>query len=224
MEPERPIQVSHRPNGVFESLTSLALGMALVGRDVLSERIEGWVEGSDEGTADEVAVDSPLGLAAIGLTVEVQRSIVRSVAVANAVGSSLASASRSVGTLPGFAQLASMSKVVLEPVARPAERAWDHLVELGREKEATARALAGTALRSSTDVAFHEVTVRAIEEVARNETARDILREETVGMGEAAVDEVRGLAREADDRLEKIARTLFRRRVRNPLATGEQPV
>jgi hypothetical protein len=223
MQPEHPIQVSQRGQGVFESLTSLALGMALVGRDVLSERIEGWVEGSDEEAPDVAVVDSPLGLAAIGLTVEVQRSIVRSVAVANAVGSSLVGASRAIGSLPGFAQMASMSGA-LKPVTRPAERAWDHLVELGREKEATARALAGTALRSSTDVAFREVTIRAIEEVAQNETARDILREETVGMGEAAVDEVRGLAREADDRLEKIARTLFRRRVRTPLATGEQPV
>ena len=123
---------------------------------------------------------------------------------------------RSVAERTGAARIGASAWDRLEPLTAPIERRVTRLVEIGKDQESKARSLADSAFRGMTDVSIREVTVRAVEEVARSDKAREVLRAETMGAAEAAVEEVREIAKEADSRLESVARSIFKRPARRP--------
>ncbi len=198
-------------------LSSLVLGAALFGRDVLAESMRGLETRAAEPPAAPVEGGSPLRYATVGLIFEGERIAVRSMRQLGRATSAGLHLTRSVADSTGATKVGAGIWGLLSPISAPVERQLAHLVEVGKEQEAKARSLADSAFRGVTEVSIGEVTVRAVEGVAHSEKVREVLRAESMGAAEAAVDEVRGIAKEADTRLENIARAIFRRGRPRPL-------
>jgi hypothetical protein len=203
-----------QPESLIGSVTSLVLGVALLGRKALSDTLQGL----DDRTATPVRAPngSTFDAVALGLFFEGQRIALRSARQVARVGSAGLDATRSIVDAAGATNAGARTWTVVRPLTEPVQRSVNRLAKIGKEQEAKALSLAEAAFSGVTEVSIREVTVRAVEEVARSDKAREVLRAETMGAAEAAVDEVRGIAKEADSRLEHVARSIFRRPMRNP--------
>ena len=200
---------------LVNSLTSLALGVALYGREALAERLQGF-EARTAPSPDRIPSGSVVDALMVGLLFEGQRVAIRSARQVTRATSAGLQLTRSIAEAAGAAEVGARTWAVVRLLAGPIERRLNRLVVVGREQEVKALSLAEAAFRGVTEVSIREVTVRAVEEVARSDKAREVLRAETMGAAEAAVDEVREIAKEADSRLENIARSIFRRPIRRP--------
>ncbi len=201
---------------IVDSLSSLILGAALIGRDALAETLQELEVQSPDPAAPAVS-GSVIDAAAVGLLVEGQRIAIRSARQIARTGSAGMRMTRSIAEATVGTQVGARAWSALQPLGGPFERRFNQLVELGRQQQAKARSQADSAFRGMTEGSIREVTVRAVEEVARSEEAREVIRVQTMGAAEAAVDEVRGITKEADSRLENLARSIFGRSPRPPV-------
>jgi hypothetical protein len=195
---------------IVDSLSSLILGAALIGRDALADTLQELEVQSPDPTAPSIGC-SVIDAAAVGLLVEGQRIAIRTARQVARTGSAGMQMTRSIAEATVGTQVGARAWAALQPLAGPFERRFNQLVEVGRQQEAKARSQADSAFRGMTEGSIREVTVRAVEEVARSEGAREVIRVQTMGVAEATVDEVRGIAKDADSRLENLARSIFGR-------------
>ena len=222
--PEPPPITERDTEGLVGPLTSLVLGAALFGRDALSNTLRELEHRTTDPAPPPPVNGSTLDHAVVGLLFESERFVTRSVRRAAHVGAQGLQMTRSAAEATGAARVGAWAWSVLQPVSSPVERRLARLVEVGKEQEARARSLADTAFRGVTEVSIREATVRVVEEVAHSDKAREVLRAETLSAAEAAVGEVREIAKEADSRLENLARSIFRRAPRRLISPADGAV
>ncbi len=104
----------------------------------------------------------------------------------------------------GLARVADEVWERLEPLRSRAGEELDRLARLGRREEAEARRLVGAALR--------KLSEESLAEVAESPQVAAMVRAQTATVGREVVQGVRARTRRADDTLERLVRSLFRRR------------
>ena len=195
---------------MMDSLASLILGAALIGREALAQTLQ-ELEVQLPDPALPAVSGSIVDAAAVGLLVEGQRVAIRSARQVAQTGSAGMRMTRTLAEATVSTQVGGRAWAAVKPLTGPVERRFTRLVEVGRQQQAKARSQADSTFRRMTEGSIREVTVRAVEEVARSEGAREVIRVQTMGVAEATVGEVRGIAKEADSRLENLARSIFGR-------------
>lgn len=213
----------------LRSLTRLLVGGALVSWDELREHLRRWeVEATQANRAADVGQIGRLNVperlesdsvtlryALIGAFFESQdRWIRRSQAIlkmASRMSTSLLGPTlQRIGSQPGLRPIQSR----YEALARRGQTVTQRWVDRGRYEENHSRSLVRIAAQRSFDTSMDQLgSAPALE---------DLIRKQSVGLGQTALDEVRASTVTGDQLAERVARTIFRRKPREEL--NQSPV
>jgi hypothetical protein len=198
----------------FYTLLRLLVGGAIVGTDELIRRSKAWQQEISQATADKMVIApfadverNRLRHMVIGLLFETPGTINSGI---SAVGQASEAATDWASKL--------LRPIVRNPLVRPAKRRYDKLVaqgnavvgswmERGRSEELVSRAMAEQAIAEI----FDEVLDEVIAELAQKPEVRDLLQQQSIGVADEMMGEVRHRAASADAILERLARAMLRR-------------
>lgn len=223
-----------QPEGVLPTLFSLVLGTAELGLEAVAGRLRSLdsAEPQDRALAGAASEDPSLGPVpqaepAEGLSATlpdlaigfVYRSgevvagfTARSRAALHATGAAAAAAARVVGA---DRAASSVTRVRMPLVGSIGDLASD-LAAVGRERRADGRVLVRVALVESIDSSIRDVSARVVQQVSSSQEVREVIRVQTTSAGQVVASEIRDVAREADQRLDRGIGRLLRRNPRSP--------
>jgi hypothetical protein len=192
----------------------LVMGGAAEGSDLFVERLKKWQTQTD-GLGRAVYSESPdetggerLRYAMIGLLS--RGPVVADTALTYALGAS----ELAFGMFNRLLSPVTNSRAVrpfarrYDTLAERGEQVIEHWIDLGRAAEQRSRALA----RTAADEGIDEAMDVAIDKLAHDESVRDLVTQQGMGMADEIVDAVRVRTNRADSLWEDRLRGLFRRR------------
>ncbi len=213
--PTAPMDPPRQPEpDTLYTLLRLVVGGAVIGTDELIRRSKVWQQEISQAAADKMVI-APFS--------ELERNRLRHTAIGllfetpGVIGSGLAAVGQVSGAAVGLAGRI-LGPITHSRVVRPAKRRYDGLVaqgnavvegwiERGRSEELVSRALAEQAVAEI----FDEVLDEVIAELAQKPEVRDLLQQQSVGMADEVLGEVRHRATSADAILERLSRAILRR-------------
>ncbi len=197
----------------LHSLLRLLLGSALEGADELARRLalwEAYLREEQEGEAPLSPEDNLLRYAFIGLVFAGEERARRGLSLAWRVQKRLAKTA--VRTTHPFLQnrlTAPLQRRVERRVNQAAERGRAEIVRLierGQQEEPFSRELARLALA--------ELSAEIIGQLAENQEVQELVQQQSVGLASEVVGQVRTRTVTADSLVERLARTITRRKPR----------
>jgi len=199
---------------MLEILASLLLGGATEGGDLIGERLKRWqatVASRGSQVYSELPDERPgerLRYAAVGLLS--QAPDLAEGALSTAVGVAASAYSLFSRLVRPVTHARPMQPVLrrYDQLAARGATVVDRWVDAGRAAEQRSRALARQAAFDGTD----EVIEEAVGKLAQEPALRDLVTQQGVGMAGEVMGAIRIRTSQADARLERRVRALFRRR------------
>ena len=213
----------------LRSLTRLLVGGALVGWDEFREHLRSWEVESSQ--ANQLPDSGQEGVLVIPEQPETDSAILRYALIGAFFESQDRWIRRSQSALKFAGQLSNAllgpvrDRVENQPRLRPIQSRYEALtrrgesvtrrwVDRGRYEENHGRRLARLAVQRSFDTSMDQLgSAPALE---------DLIRKQSAGLGQTAIDEVRASTVSGDQLAEQVARSIFRRKPREEL--NQDPV
>ncbi|NDJ62358.1 MAG: hypothetical protein GYB67_14620 [Chloroflexi bacterium] len=200
----------------------LIVGSVLEGADEFSKRLQRW-EHETAATLTAAADDPPtaeherLRHALIGLAFVAQDRLRQETArwldfPSQSTRSLIDMAERMAGN-PLLRPFAKPFKANLETMAQQVEAEVERWRQIGQQEEPRSRALSRKALE--------EIVDEVLEELAKNPELQSLIQQQSIGLAEEVVDNMREVTVTADSVVEGIARRLLRRQPRNQLPPAD---
>ncbi len=213
------MQQSPKRPSRLRSLTRLMVGGALVGYDVLLQRLSAKEleldqrnasEGESATQGDKTDVrDDKLRLALIGLIFDMQDTLDRGLETADQASRLTGKALETMLRPIYSSRLLSPMRNRFEQLALRGQQEVDRWIEIGRREETIGKELANTVLV--------EQVSDSIEYLAANEKVQELVQSQSVGLIGEIVEETRERSVSADNYLEAWVRTMLRRPMRSEL-------
>jgi hypothetical protein len=199
-------------------LTRLLTGGTLEGLSELSRRLDAWeqqqkVKGEVVYVSPEESESERMRYALLGMLYDAQtRNVRRARSMGRFVGDAAKLTGKIVGRLTRPLRSTSPVRAVgsrFDRAVARGETEWERWVRIGRREESLGRGAAKTVVGDGLDDLIINLT--------ENPTVQDLVQQQSVGLANEVVDEVRERTVSADNLVERIVRTILRRADRHDL-------